>query len=347
MRMLLTLALAVSGCAPPPPTATPATSPPASPSASPPPRREITIAFAGDVHFTERTAALLDDPKTAFGPISAVLSGADLTIVNLESAVTTRGTPQPKTFHFRAPASAYSALKAAGIDVASVANNHAGDYGPIGLADTVDLAARADMPIVGAGRDAAAAFAPRIFTVSGTRIAVLGVSQIAELWQSWRATPDRAGIAMARDLALTTAAVRAARAKADVVIVYVHWESPEGRVCPTGEMRSLASALARAGADAVVGTHGHILLGGGWLGHTYVHYGLGNFLWWRDDAASNDTGVLTLHLVDGRIVSGELVPAVISRRTGQPLPASTSAAQRITQDEPRLRGCAALADGPT
>lgn len=339
--MLLSGCSAQPGAPVPVPVATSATPPP--PAAAP---RDATLAFAGDVHFTERTLALLADPQSAFGPIAEVLRAADLSVVNLETAVTTRGVPEPKRFHFRAPASAYTALKAAGVDIASVANNHTLDYGPAGLDDTLTLAGRAQLPVVGAGRDSAAAFAPVITTVAGTRIAVLGVSQISELWRRWRATPQRPGVAMARDTAWAVDAVRAARAAADLVVVYVHWESPEGQSCPTGEMRGLAETLAGAGADAVIGTHGHILLGGGWLGRTYVHYGLGNFVWWRDDAASNDTGVLRLRTRDGRIVGASFVPAVISRRTGQPLPAPPDAARRITGDEPRLRACAGLAAAP-
>ena len=62
----------------------------------------VTLAFAGDVNFAQRTARLLRDPATAFGPISSVLKSADFTALNLETAVTSRGTPQPKTYHFRA-----------------------------------------------------------------------------------------------------------------------------------------------------------------------------------------------------------------------------------------------------
>ena len=51
----------------------------------------VTLAFAGDVHFTGRTARLLNDPATAFGPIASVLKSADFTAVNLETAVTSRG----------------------------------------------------------------------------------------------------------------------------------------------------------------------------------------------------------------------------------------------------------------
>jgi hypothetical protein len=77
----------------------------------------ITLAFAGDVHFMERTLDLLSDPSTAFGPVSSVLQTADVAMVNLETAVTDRGTEEPKTYHFRAPASSLAAVRAAGVDV--------------------------------------------------------------------------------------------------------------------------------------------------------------------------------------------------------------------------------------
>src|SRR6266508_3387569 len=142
---------------------------------------KITLAFAGDVHFAERTTKLLDDPKSAFGPISEVLSAADLAVLNLESAVSTRGTAEPKKYHFQAPATAYDAVKAAGVDLASQGNNHALDYGPVALADSLAAAKKAGMPVVGAGPDAKAAFTPWITEVHGTKIAFVGMSQVHEL----------------------------------------------------------------------------------------------------------------------------------------------------------------------
>ncbi|MGE5830852.1 MAG: CapA family protein [Micromonosporaceae bacterium] len=306
---------------------------------------QITLAFAGDVHFSGRTAALLDDPSTAFGPIAQVLAAADVAMVNLESAVTTRGTEEPKRFHFRAPPPAYTAAMAAGVDVVSIGNNHALDYGRVGLADTLAAAGTAGMPTVGAGADAAEAYRPWITTVKGTRIAYLGFSQIAELATSWAAKDDRAGIAMAFDTARATAAVKAARQAADVVVVYVHW-GYEGQQCPNGEQRRFAKLMAEAGATMIVGTHSHLLLGDGWLGSTFVQYGLGNFVWWRDDAWSNDTGVLRVSLTGGKITKTELVPALISRTSGQPIPATGAQATRITKKYAGLHKCTGLAAGP-
>jgi poly-gamma-glutamate synthesis protein (capsule biosynthesis protein) len=275
-------------------------------------------------------------------------------MVNLETAVTSRGTPAPKEFRFRAPDAAFAAVRAAGVDVVSVANNHALDYGRVGLADTLDAARRSGVRAVGGGQTAAEAYAPWLAAVRGVRVAFLGFSQVAELWWQWRATAARSGIAVARERARAETAVRAAGTVADVVVVYVHW-GVEGSACPTAEMREFARALAGAGADIVLGTHAHLLLGEEWIGQTYVQYGLGNFLWWRDDAFSNDTGVLVVTLRGVRVAETRLVPAVISRRTGQPLPATGRDARRISTTYASLSrapacpvaGLTPLADGPT
>jgi poly-gamma-glutamate capsule biosynthesis protein CapA/YwtB (metallophosphatase superfamily) len=289
----------------------------------------ITLAFGGDVHFAERTLALLNNPATAFGPVSTILSAADLSMVNLETAVTDGGTPEPKQFHFRAPASAFTAVKAAGVDVVSLANNHTLDYGRTGLADTLRAAAEAGVPVVGAGDSAASAYAPWTTTVKGVRIAILGFSQITELASTWEALDDRSGIAMAISFDRALAAIRAARAAADVVVVFMHW-GQEYRACPIALQSSFAEQAAAAGATVIVGTHVHVMQGATWVGSTYVAYGLSNFVWWYNDAASNDTGVIRVTLTGTAVTGTDFLPASIDRTTGQPIPSTGDEAARIS-----------------
>jgi poly-gamma-glutamate synthesis protein (capsule biosynthesis protein) len=325
---------------------------PAAPHATPAPApatgapRDITLEFAGDVHFTGRTAKLLDDPATAFGQIAALLSGADVTVVNLETVVTTRGTPQPKNFHFRAPASAFTAVRDAGIDAVTIANNHILDYGRVGLADTLAAAQAAGFPAFGAGADASAAWTPWITTVAGTRIAYLGFSEVQELASSWVATPGRSGVAHINDLSRTLAAVREARRHADVVIVFMHWGT-EGDSCPNASQKTLAAKLADAGANIIIGSHVHTLQGSGWLGHTYVAYGMGNFLWYIN-SWSTQTGVLrlTLHPGDKVPYREQFIPAIVSG-TGQPVVQTGAAGKAISDRYASLRGCAGLSATPT
>jgi poly-gamma-glutamate capsule biosynthesis protein CapA/YwtB (metallophosphatase superfamily) len=337
---------ALAACGTPDPAAPAARETTAVPSAaappvasSPPAPVELRLVFAGDVHFTGRTRALLRDPRTAFGPIATVLRDGDLTLVNLETAVTGRGSPEPKRFHFRAPDSAYDALRAAGVDAASIANNHALDYGQLGLRDTLDSARAAAFPVFGAGRNAGEAYAPWLTSVRGVRVAVVGMSQVHELSARWRPTATRPGIAMAFDAERATAAVAAARRQADLVVVFMHW-GVEGSSCPSGQMKAFAARIAAAGADIVVGTHAHTLLADGWLDGTYVHYGLGNFLWYGN-SHSTDSGVLRLTVRGREVIRNEFLPATVSG-TGQPVLVAGAAEKRIRERVASARGCTGL-----
>jgi poly-gamma-glutamate capsule biosynthesis protein CapA/YwtB (metallophosphatase superfamily) len=301
---------------------------------------DITLAFAGDVNFAKRTRKLLKHPASAFGPISRMLGSADFTAVNLETAVTTRGTPQPKQFHFRTTGKAFKAIRAPGIDLVTMANNHVLDYGQTGLRDTLAAAKAARFPYVGIGVNARAAWAPHITTIKGTRIAIIGVSQVAELAPSWVATRHRPGEANSINTRRTLAAVRAAKKRADVVIVFMHWGT-EGQACPDANQLSLAPRLAHAGANIIIGAHAHTLQGSGWLGHTFVAYGMGNFLWW-EHSYSTATGVLKLTLrPHGRPLKAKFLPAVVSS-TGQPVPLHGSRARRAARSYASLRSCTKL-----
>jgi poly-gamma-glutamate capsule biosynthesis protein CapA/YwtB (metallophosphatase superfamily) len=304
---------------------------------------KVTLVFAGDVNFAGRTARLLKDPATAFGSIVPVLKSADFTALNLETAVTSRGRPQPKTYHFRTTPLAFTALRDAGVDLVTMANNHVLDYGQTGLADTLAAAKAARFPHVGIGTSAAAAWAPYVTTINGTRIAVVGVSQVAELASSWVATGTRPGEANAISLPRTLAAVRAAKRLAKTVIVFMHWGT-EGQACPDRNQLSLAPKLAAAGASIIIGAHAHVLQGSGWLGHTFVAYGMGNFLWW-EHSYSTATGVLELTLHPRAPLTARFIPAVVSR-TGQPIADRGASAHRAQSHYAGLRTCTGLAPLP-
>ncbi len=304
---------------------------------------DVTLAFAGDVHFAGRVARLLKDPSTAFGPINSVLKSADFTAVNLETAVTSRGQPQPKAYHFHTTPVAFTALRDAGVDLVTMANNHILDYGRVGLADTLAAAKHAHFPYVGVGVNAAAAWAPYVTTINGTKIAIVGVSQVAELASSWVATASRSGEANAINVGRTLAAVRAAKRLARVVVVFMHWGT-EGTACPDPNQLSLAPKLAAAGASIIIGAHAHMLQGSGWLGHTFVAYGMGNFLWW-ENSFSTATGVLKLTLHPHKPLTARFIPGVVSA-TGQPIVDHGAAARRALAHYTSLRTCAELTARP-
>jgi poly-gamma-glutamate synthesis protein (capsule biosynthesis protein) len=267
-------------------------------------------------------------------------------MVNLETAVTERGTPAPKEYRFRTPASAFTALAGAGVDVVTMANNHAVDYGAVGLADT--LAARRTSPVrvVGIGENSTDAYAPAVFDVRGRRVAVLGASQLRD-WtlQQFGATRDRPGIAGARPIDRLLAAVRSSRRSADVVVVYLHWGT-EKKTCPDAVQRDAAKALIAAGADVVVGAHAHVVQGAGWLGRGYVAYGLGNFVWYsRSSDAAATTGVLTLTVEGRRVTRSQWTPLRIGANGVPDAPPAATARAQTTSFE-AARSCTGLSRTP-
>lgn len=308
-----------------------------------PTRGAFTLAVAGDVHFEGAVGVrLADDPSTVFGDIAPTLRAADLALVNLETAVTERGTAVDKDYVFRAPASAFEALRAAGVDVVTNANNHGMDYGQVGLEDTLAAARAAHFPLVGSGTDEAAAYSPYVRRVRGWRVAVLGATQVLDtkVTEEWTARAGHPGLASAKRVDRLVSAVRSASRRADVVVVYLHW-GVEGESCPSGDQKALARALVDAGADVVVGSHAHVVQGSGFLGRAFVGYGLGNFLFYaRGEGPTSRSAVLTLTWDRGRVVKVVRTPARL--QGGQTSPLLGAAGEREAARQESLRDCTDL-----
>ena len=302
----------------------------------------VTLAFGGDVHFEgDVRARLLSRSRTVLGAMKPTLAQADLAVVNLETAVTDGGTPQSKQYVFRAPASAFDALRNGGVDVATMANNHGMDYGVQGLRDSLAAARKARFPVIGIGLDDDQAYRPYRATIRGDRIAVIAATQVLDdqLISAWTAGPQKPGLASAKTVPRLLRAVREARASADTVVVFLHW-GVELAGCPTHAQRRIAHQLVGAGADVVVGSHAHRLLGAGRLGGTFVDYGLGNFAWYSSSDVTSQTGVV-LVTVRGRHVDGyRFVPAFI--RGGSPYPLEGEERTAALRSWRRLRTCTDL-----
>lgn len=262
-----------------------------------------TLTFGGD---TLLTRPLTERNRTPFARIQPTIDTSDLTIVNLETALTTRGTRQVKTYTFRSPPGFANVLQQAGVDVVSLANNHTLDFGTVGLYDTLDALDRAGVARVGAGHTIVEALEPVIVDQGDTSIAILGASQIIPT-PSWVAQPTRPGIASAGKHVLDSntervlRAVRQSRTRADVVIVVMHW-GIEGDPCPSSVQRKLADALHDAGAAIVLGSHPHVLQPIEFKDSNLTAFSLGNFIWDPRSGATADTGILQIDFVGSAAV---------------------------------------------
>ena len=161
------------------------------------------------------------------------------------------GAPRCRTRSFTSagrPAALAAAGRFAGVDVVSLANNHTLDYGRIAFLDTLRYARRYGIRTVGGGADLERARRPTVIVLGGITVAFLGYSDVRPL--GFDAGPGRPGTAPAFP-ELIAADVRAARARADVVVVYFHW-GIERTFSPTGRQRSLARVSFAAGAQVVL-----------------------------------------------------------------------------------------------
>ena len=301
----------------------------------------VTFAFAGDTHFVDQwdteggasytgvptlAAQLRADPEHLLSPVAPVFARADLVMVNLETAITDRGEPaEGKTYHFRSPSLSFEALKAAGVDVVGMANNHALDYGPVGMADTFDAIAASGMPVLGLGHDATEAFRPHLTSINGQQIAIFAATDWLEpaLVQQWTATDTQPGLAFCIDPSRLVAAVSSVRPHVDTLVVFLHW-GIETTHCASPEQHTLAQALIGAGADIIVGSHAHRVFGAGHVGDALVAYGLGNFVYFREDGESGSSGILLVTATGRHVDSYEWIPARIVH--GVPRPETGTAA---------------------
>lgn len=276
-------------------------------------RDEIVLSFGGDVHFEKHVAK--QNAPGGLATLPGLFAGSDLVMVNLETALTTGGTAEPKKYRFRTAPSALQVLADAGVDVVSLANNHGMDYGRgQGLTDTLNARAHSPIPALGMGANTADAISPWRTTIKGQPIAVfafVGLGLEGSGKATWPARADRAGMATwydHRDAIL--AGVRAAQRRGDLIVTYVHWGT-ERQTCPNRQQRAIAAALIAAGADIVVGAHPHVLQGAGFQDGALVAYSLGNFVWYS--GAGAPTAVLHVTIRGGKPVRYDLVPATWGR----------------------------------
>lgn len=274
----------------------------------------MKLALAGDTMLGRQVAErLAHEPPAALvdDAVVEVVREADLFVLNLECAISARGERRPdpaKPFFFRAPPAAVDLLRHLGVGCVTLANNHALDYGPVALLDTVEHLAAAGIAAVGAGRDVAAARAPAVLECAGIRVAVLGVTDHPA---DFAATVDRPGVAHA-DLRRGVPGWiddAIASVDADVVVVTPHW-GPNMVATPLPYVRAAAKRLRAAGATLVAGHSAHVFHG---VAHR-VLYDLGDFLddYAHDPHLHNEYGLLFFVTFDGSVpVEVEAVPLLL------------------------------------
>jgi len=259
----------------------------------------VTFAVGGDVipHEPVRAAAEAagggaEGWGSLLGDVNDVFEGADFGFVNMETPVAPAHSKGSKPFMFDAPVALPQALKANGIKIVSFANNHVMDQGWAGFAETRDHLREVGLQFVGSGDTSAQTWQPLIVEAKGIKVGWLGMTR----WLNGNRNPDKddqphvnffpypgeSGGASGADEAQVLAAVKAAKAQCDLLVISVHW-GIEYATAPRPEDVDLAHKMLDAGASVIVGHHPHVLQ----PIETYstqdgrmavIFYSLGNFL---------------------------------------------------------------------
>ena len=279
---------------------------------------QVTITFAGDILFDEHyavTARVVQsggDITYGIDPeLIQEMKNADIMMLNNEFPYSDRGEPlEDKQFTFRAKPPTVSYLHDLGVDIVSLANNHAYDYGETAFLDTLAILEDAGIVYVGAGRNLQEARKPVCYIINNIKIAIVSATQIERLDNpdTKGATDSSAGVFRCWNGDNLLETVREARENNDFVIVYLHWGTENVEEIDWAQEKQ-ASEVAEAGADLIIGTHPHCLQPIDIVKGVPVVYSLGNF-WFNSKTL--DTGLIKVALDENGLQSCQFIPCLQS-----------------------------------
>ena len=247
-------------------------------------------------------------------------------IINLETSITASDQPAPKGINYRMHPANIGVLTAAGVDCATLANNHVLDWGDVGLYETLDALKQAGIRTTGAGRTLEEAESPAIIDVDGGRVLVLAVGgDDSGVPRSWSADPTMPGVNWigeysARAVDRVAHVVGAAKRDRDIVIVSLHWGANWGYDIPDEHREFAHQLIDRAHVDLIVGHSSHHVKAIEVYNDRAILYGCGDFLNDYEGITGTPEGYRddltfmyfpTIDLATGQLSSLELVPMLI------------------------------------
>ena len=268
------------------------------------------LLLGGDVMLSRHVgefARLRRDPAWPMRDLTDLFSSASIKFVNLEAPFSDRGPLMKEGMVFKAEPDMVEALRAAGIDVVSTANNHARDCGGYGLEFTLDWLARHDIAAAGTGLTADAAHRGTVLERNRVRFGFLAYTYD----QSNGNHADRDDRIAMLDADEMTDDVHAMRERADVVIVSMH-AGAEYQSKPNAVQQQFAHAAIDAGATVVVGHHPHVTQTVESYRDGVIFYSLGNLVFDQFQRRETQRGwIADLRFLANRLVGYGVIPVDI------------------------------------
>lgn len=270
------------------------------PTLAPIPFSPVSLLVTGDVMLARSVTAKmrhLDDFSYPFAKTESVLKSPDLTLINLESPLGNNCPTLETGMKFCADFRAIRGLIDSGVDLVSLANNHALDQGEIGLSETVRLIKDNFMDLLGLRE-------PVFLEVKGIKFVFL----------AYNAVLPKSNLIAWADPAVVTSQIKRFRSEADVLIIFFHWGKEyesvpmAGSGCPI-EPKKLAHLAIEAGADLVLGTHPHVVQKNEWYQGKLIVYSLGNFIFDQNWSTATQQGIVGKFIFNKKgLISSQFLP---------------------------------------
>jgi len=275
--------------------------------------QKLTLVMMGDIVFNGNLGRLTETQGAdyPFEEIHPYIEGADITLANLETPLSERGSPEEgKYCTFRMEPKTVESLKYAGIDAVSFSNNHCLDYGPDALNDTLDLLDEEGIGHAGIyfGDNIENAKIPRplLITAGDLRIGLLAYTE--DVSTHWRATDHYPG-PMPLDRSLMESDIKASRDLVDLLIVSIHWRKwPQYTEEPEDKDIDLCHDVVDWGADIIMGHGPHTVHRVEGYKDSLILYSLGNVAMDNGNDTSDNSYITKVSIVDGKLDGLELIP---------------------------------------
>ena len=234
----------------------------------------MKLLLCGDICPTQKNEAWYasGDVAALYGDTATLFEGNDLNFVNLECALTEQETPIKKIGpNLKSGTATAATLKALGVDVCGLSNNHVFDFGIEGMADMLKALAEQGLRTTGFGKNYDDARRDLVFEKNGERVTLITVCEHEYSYATENGMGSRPF-----DEFDTLEDVRAAKAAGGAVVVIYHGGKEFCRY-PSPRLLRVCRAMARAGADVVLCQHSHCIGCYEEYEGCHILYGQGNF----------------------------------------------------------------------
>lgn len=262
----------------------------------------VTLLFTGDVMLGRSVNKRIyesADPTWPFQYVADKLRAADITYINLEGPLTENCPITDTGMKFCGDLGNVAGLVSSGVDVASLANNHATNYGPTGLSSTISVLEANNIQPVGLR-------SPVEIVRQGQKFIFLSFNDIGPY-------PGIVNV----DESTLSQQITQAKAEDSVLIVTFHW-GHEYQSTPSTRQVKLAHQAIDAGADLVIGAHPHWIQTHEVYNGKPIYYSLGNFVFDQEWSVETKRGlVVEFAYLKGELLGTRELPVLIENY-GQP-----------------------------